>query len=70
MEIGHLVSAIQKFPQENFETIRWEIMTYTNNTNVIIINTKDGYVVFNQEDTKKTNAMFDKLKEKLEESQS
>lgn len=48
----------------------YDLYAYANNTNVIIINTKDGYVVFNQEDTKKTNAMFDKLKEKLEESQS
>ena len=48
----------------------YDLYAYANNTNVIIINTKDGYVVFNQEDTKKTDAMFDKLKEKLEESQS
>ena len=36
----------------------YDLYAYTNNTNVIIINTKDGYVVFNQEDTKKTNAMY------------
>lgn len=48
----------------------YDLYAYANNTNVIIIKTKDGYVVFNQEDTKKTDAMFDKLKEKLEESKS
>ena len=48
----------------------YDLYAYSNNTNVIIIKTKDGYVVFNQEDTKKTDAMFDKLKEKLEESKS
>lgn len=61
--VGNTRISSGKFRNEQLGN--YDLYAYSKNNNVIVIDTKEGYVVFNQESIKQTETLFENLKEKL-----